>query len=129
MYTKDELVLNRMNQVEADHIEYNTIGAFKTSGSNTPGYYIIQLTGNVYNLQEQYTCNTLDPPVIIPEGELVCPAKFMTPMRKNSYWYHDTDESITVMAKFKQVVMNYIELIQEKKQQINCYRVLKDTLI
>ena len=50
----------------------------------------------------------IDPPVLIPEGELVFPAKFMTPMRKTSYWYHKPDESIPVMVKLKQVVMPYI---------------------
>ena len=44
---------------------------------------IILFDGQVmHNLQEKYTCHALDPPVIIPEGELVCPAKFMTPIRK-----------------------------------------------
>ena len=38
----------------------------------------------------------------------------MTPMRKTSYWYHDPDEEIPVMVKFKQVVMPFIELIQYK---------------
>ena len=37
-------------------------------------------------------------------------------MRKNSYWYHDLDEAIPVMVKLKQVVMTYIELIQEKNK-------------
>ena len=41
------------------------------------------------------------------------PDKFMTPMRKTSYWYHDPDESIPVMVKLKQVVMPYNELIQD----------------
>ena len=67
----------------ADKIEYNTIDAFQTSNSNTPGYYIVRWTGNAYTLQEQYTCHAFDPPVIIPEGGIVFPAKFMTPMRKN----------------------------------------------
>ena len=51
--------------------ENNVIGAFKTSDRNTPGYYIVQLTGNAYTLQEQYKCHSFDPKVIIPEGELV----------------------------------------------------------
>ena len=50
---------------------------------------------------------------MIPEGELVCKAKFMTPMKKNSHWYHETNEAIPVMVKLKQVVMPLIELIQE----------------
>ena len=33
-------------------------------------------------------------------------------MRKTSYWYHDPDESIPVMMKLKQVVMNFIEFLQ-----------------
>ena len=37
----------------------------------------------------------------------------MTPMRKTSYWYHDRDEGIPVMVKLKQVVMPYIQLIQD----------------
>ena len=40
---------------------------------------------NAYNLQEIYTCHSFDPTVIIPEGELVCPANFIAPMRKTSY--------------------------------------------
>ena len=37
----------------------------------------------------------------------------MTPMRKTSYWYHKPYEAIPVMVKLKQVVMPYIEFIQE----------------
>ena len=77
-----------------------------------PGYYISQWTGNAYTLQEKYTWHAFDPPVIIHEGELVCPAKFMTTMRKKSYWYHETDEAIPVVVKLKQVVMLFVELIQ-----------------
>ena len=46
-----------MTWEEEDDIEYNTIGAFQTSDSNTPGYYIVLWIGNEYTLQEQYTCN------------------------------------------------------------------------
>ena len=62
---------------------------------------------------EKYECHAFNPPVIIPEGKLVCPAKFMTPMKKNSHWYHETNKAIPVMVKLKQVVMPLIELIQE----------------
>ena len=85
MEIKDELVLNIMNWAAADKIEYNNIAAFQTSDSSTPGYYIVRQTGNAYTLQEKYTCHAFDTPVLIPEGELVCPAKFMTTMRKTSY--------------------------------------------
>ena len=34
-------------------------------------------------------------------------------MIKTSYWYHDPDEAIPIMVKLKQVLMNYIELIQD----------------
>ena len=88
MDIKDGLVLNVMTWEEIENIEYNTIGAFQTRDIKTPGYYIIQWTGNAYTLQEKYTCHEFDPQVIIPEGELVFPAKFMTPVRKTSYWYH-----------------------------------------
>ena len=70
------------------------------------------MDSNTYTLQEQYKCHSLDPPVIIPGVELVCPAKFMTPMRK-SYWYHDPDEEIPIMVKLKQAVIPHIELIQD----------------
>ena len=116
MEIKDELVLHGMTWTAADEIEYNKIGAFKTSYINTPVYYIVRWTGNVYTLQGKYTCHAFDPPVLIPEGELVCPANFMTPMRKTSYWYHDPDESIPVMVKLKQVVMTYTELIQDNNK-------------
>ena len=36
MMIEDKLVLHGMTQEAADKIEYNTIGAFKTSDSNTP---------------------------------------------------------------------------------------------
>ena len=77
MKIKDELVLQGMTQAAADEIEYNTMGAFQTSDSNTPGYYVFRWTGNAYTLQEQYTCHAFDPPVIITEGELVCSDKFI----------------------------------------------------
>ena len=85
MKIKGDLLLNSMTWEAGDNIEYNTIGEIKSSDSSTPGYYIVQWTGNVYTLKEKYTCHAFDPPVIIPEGELVCPDKFMTPMRKTSY--------------------------------------------
>ena len=72
-----------MTQATADEIEYNTMDAFQTSDKNTHGYYIVKWTGNAYNLQEKYKYHAFDPPVIIPEGELVCKAKFITPMKKN----------------------------------------------
>ena len=37
----------------------------------------------------------------------------MTSMRKTSYWYHKIDEAIHVMVKLKQVVIPYIEFIQD----------------
>ena len=42
MMIKDELVLQDMTQAAADDIEYNNIGALKTSDKNKPGYYIVQ---------------------------------------------------------------------------------------
>ena len=51
MKIKYELVFHSMTRAAADEIEYNTIGAFKTSDSNTPGYDIVQWTGNSYTLQ------------------------------------------------------------------------------
>ena len=86
MKIKKELVLQGMSQAEAGDIEYNTMGAFQTSDCNTNGYYTVKWTGNAYTLQEKYKCHAFDPPVIIPEGELVCPAKFMTPTIKTSHW-------------------------------------------
>ena len=114
MKIKDELVLQGMTQAAADSIVCNTMGAFQTSDCNTHGYYIVKWTGNAYTLQGKYKCHAFDPRVIISDGELFCQAKFMTPMIKNSHWYHDQNEAIPVMLKLKQVVMPLIELIQEK---------------
>ena len=113
MKIKDDLVLKGMTQAAADNIEYNTMGAFQNSDCNTHGYYIVKWTGNEYNLQEKYKFHAFDPPVIIPEGELVFPAKFMTPIIKTSHWYHETNEAIPVMVKLKQGVMPLIELTQD----------------
>ena len=82
MKIKDELVLQGMNQTAADEIKLNTMGAFQTSYCKTHGYYIVKCTGNAYTLQEKYKSHAINPPVIICEGELVCPAKFMTQMEK-----------------------------------------------
>ena len=70
-----------MTQAAADEIEYNNMGAFQTSNKNTHGYYIVKWTGNAYTLQGKYKCHAFNTPDIIPEGELVCPAKFMTPIK------------------------------------------------
>ena len=113
MKIKDELVLQGMTQAAEDEIEYNTMGAFQTNNCNTHGYYIVKWTGNAYTLQKEYKCHAFNPPVIIPEGELVCSAKFMTPMKKTSHWYHEKYKAIPAMVKLKQVVMTLIELIQE----------------
>ena len=53
MNIKDRLFLHSMNWAESDKIEYNTIGSFQTSDSNTSVYYIVRWTGNAYNLQEK----------------------------------------------------------------------------
>ena len=37
----------------------------------------------------------------------------MNPVKKTSHWYHEINEAIPVMVKFKQVGMPLIELIQE----------------
>ena len=113
MKIKDELVLQGMTQAEADEIEYNTMGAFQNSDCNTNGYYIVKWPVNSYTLQGKYKCHAFGLPVIIPEGELVCPDKFMTPMIKNSHWYNEPNEAISVMVKLKHVVMPLIELIQD----------------
>ena len=84
MNIKDDLVLHGMTWAAADYIEWNSIGAFQTSDIITPGNYLVLCKGNKYNLPENYTCHEFDPPILITEGELVCPAKFMTPMRKFS---------------------------------------------
>ena len=73
MKIKDELVLQGMTQAEADNIEYNTMGAFQTIDCNTHRYYTVKWKGNAYTLQVKYKCHAFNPPVIIPEGELVCP--------------------------------------------------------
>ena len=114
MKMNDELILNCMTQEVEDDIEYNNIVTFKTSISNTPGYYIFQWTGNKQTLQGKFTCHALDTPVIIPEGELACPANSMNPMRKNYYWYHEPDESIPGKVKLKQFFMPFIQIIQYK---------------
>ena len=81
------------------------IGALKNNDSNTHGGYIFWWTGNEYTIQEKYICYAFDTQVIITEGELVCPAKFMKSTRKTYYWYHEPYEAIPVMVKLKQVVM------------------------
>ena len=47
------------------------MGSFQTSDKNTHGYYIVKWTGNAYTLQEKYKCHALNPPVIIPEVDLM----------------------------------------------------------
>ena len=108
MEIEDELVLSGKTWSESEKIENNMIGAFQTSNSNIPGYYIFRCTGNAYTIQEPYTCHAFNPPVIISEGGLVCLDKFMTPMRKTSYWYDEPDEAIHVMVKSKPVLIPYI---------------------
>ena len=85
MDIKDDLVLHKMTWAETDEIQYNTIGEFQTSDGNTPVYYIVQWIVNAYILQKKYTCHALNPRVIIPEGELVCNSKLITPTRKRDY--------------------------------------------
>ena len=113
MEIKYKFVLYCMTWAAADEIEYNTIGAFQTSNSNTPVYYIVQWTGNAYTIQEIYTCHEFDPLFLIPEGDLICPANFMTPMIKTSYWYQKPYEAIPIMVNLKQVIMPFIEFIQD----------------
>ena len=49
----------------------------------------------------------------------------MTPIRKTSYLYHEPDEAIPVMVKLKQVVMPYIELIQDNNTTNNLPSLFK----
>ena len=80
MEIKDDIFLQSMTQA-ADDIEYNIMGTFHTRDCNTHGYYIVKWKVNAYTLQRKYTFHAFDTPDIIPEGELVCQANFMTPMR------------------------------------------------
>ena len=57
MDIKNTLVLHSMTSAPQEKIKYNTIGAFQTSDSNTPGYFIVQWKGNAYTLHEKYTCH------------------------------------------------------------------------
>ena len=82
MKIKYDLFLKGMTQAAADKNEYNTMGELQTGDCNSHGCYIVKWKGNTYTLQEKYKCHAFNPPVIIPEVELVCPAKFMTPMEK-----------------------------------------------
>ena len=118
-----------MTQVASDNIEYNTMGTFQASDCNTHGYYIVKWTGNAYTLQEKYKCHAFDPPVIICEGELVCPDKFMTPMIKTSHWYHNPNKSIPFMVKLKKLLCFSLIGSRTTIQQIICHCVIKDTLI
>ena len=68
MEIKDKLVLSGMNWEAADEIEYNAIGTFQTSDSNTTGYGIFWWKGNVYTLQEKYARHAFDPTVLISKG-------------------------------------------------------------
>ena len=70
--------------------------------------YIFPVGYMHYLYIEKYRCHVFDSPVIISEGEIVFPDKFMTPTRKTSYCHHDTDEAVPVMVKFKKVVMPFI---------------------
>ena len=110
MQEMHEGVLMGMTQVSSEEIEEGLFGAFETSDSQTQGYYIVQWLGNPYTLQEQYACHAFDPPVLIPTGELVCEAKFWTPMSTKTHWYHEPDIDLHVMVKVKQVVMGKIDL-------------------
>ena len=101
MDIKDELALTGITWSEVENIEYNTIGEFQTRYSNTTRYFIVQCKSNSYNLKEQYTWHAFDLPVIIPEGELVCTTKLITPTRKIPYWYHEPYEAIPVIVKLK----------------------------
>jgi hypothetical protein len=114
--TKDEMqamhegVLMGMTQVSSEEIFEGSFGAFQTSDKQTLGYYIVQWTGIPYTLQDQYECNAFNPPVLIPQGDLVCEAKFWTPMSKGTHWYHEPDDDLFVMVKIKQVVMTDINM-------------------
>ena len=50
MEIEDELVLSGKTWSESEKIENNMIGAFQTSNSNIPGYYIFRCTGNEYTI-------------------------------------------------------------------------------
>ena len=121
MKIKDELVLQVMTQAAADEIEYNNMGEFQTSDCNTHGYYIFKCTGNAYTLQEKYKCHAFNPPVIITEGELVCPSKFMSPMIKTSHWYHEPNKAIPGMVKLKKLLCLSLNFSRTTTQQISCY--------
>ena len=113
MKIKDELFLQGMTQAAADEIGYNTMGGFQTSNCNTHGYYIGKWTGNANTIQEKYKCHAFNPPVIIPEGGLFCPSKFMTLILKNLPLVSRDKRSNPCHGEVKQVFMPFLELIQE----------------
>ena len=97
-------------------MRFNTIPLVNLKLATVTRLGIIFFSGQVMHIpySKMYKCHAFDHPVIIPEGELVCPSKFITPMIKTSYWYHDPNEAILVIVKFKKCVMPIIELIHYK---------------
>jgi hypothetical protein len=106
----NEMILSGLAYSSAQHVELGEFGAFETKDKTTLGYYIVKWTATPYTLQEQFICDAFNPPIIIPPGEMVCAAKFMNPVSKDSLWYHEPPEDLNVTVKMKQVVMAQIDM-------------------
>ena len=106
----NEMILSGLAYSSAQHVELGEFGAFETKDKTTLGYYIVKWTATPYTLQEQFIHDAFNPPIIIPPGEMVCAAKFMNPVSKDSLWYHEPPEDLNVTVKMKQVVMAQIDM-------------------
>ena len=90
---------------------------------------IIFFDGQVIHIPyREYTRHSLNPPVIIPEGELVCLAQFLTPMIKTSHWYHETRKAIPVMmAAAAEIEYNTMGEFQNSDCNTHGYYIVKWT--
>jgi hypothetical protein len=106
------IVLDGIAEMISETIEVGESGAFMTDDTTTDGYYLVEWAGEPYTLQEETVLNEYEPPIILPEGELVCEAKYWSQVPRAKRWFTPSQTGDTrTVVRLQQVVASRVRLI------------------
>mmetsp|Transcript_30705 Transcript_30705/g.50713 ORF Transcript_30705/g.50713 Transcript_30705/m.50713 type:complete len:95 (-) Transcript_30705:258-542(-) len=76
MHDAENIILSEWTKATLGEVAAGNIGAFSTEDESTDGYYLVRFTSGPYTLADATTLTEFDPPIIVPEGELVVDCEY-----------------------------------------------------
>jgi hypothetical protein len=106
-----KLVVKSWAEVAEVEIKEGQCGAFSTEDPDADGYYLVKWLGAPYPLEESCLLTEYEPPIFVPEGELVCDAAYFNKVPRAPQWY--TLSSNTTKVRLCQVLVADVNLVEE----------------